>query len=100
MGSLMTDEIRNLGARKMDQQLMLQRNIGQENTVSGLGGDLPFQLGWFNHVAQRPLQESWLTLSHLAKRKGGIIRPFMRDAVLLLPRIPALSMVTYQDITE
>lgn len=51
MGSLMTDEIRNLGARKMDQQLMLQRNIGQENTVSGLSGDLPFQLDWFNHVA-------------------------------------------------
>lgn len=54
MGSFTTDKIRNLGARKMDQQLTLQRKTGQENAVSGLGGDLPFQLGWFNRVAQRP----------------------------------------------
>lgn len=48
MWSLMTDKIRNLGARKMNQKLMLQGipPLGQESRIC--------DLGWLSHLAHRP----------------------------------------------
>lgn len=57
--------------------VLKQKKTDQENRVSSLEGDLPFQLCWVAHTTRGPPQESRSTLS-CTTEIGGIVSPLMR----------------------